>query len=866
VSVVWPAPTWQAGAFNTKVNTQGSTTFRNVPDVSVYGDFDTGGYDVFLTTPGTSKGTWQNFNGTSAACPIWAAYIADVNEQLVADGSHNLGFFNPTIYPLAESSTYAHDFHDISDGSTNGFYKAVAGYDNSTGWGSFNGANLFTDLTGSVLTTTTAIASSANPATIGQTVVLKASVTGNSPSGSIDFTVDGSDEGSVAMSKGAASYSATNLSIGTHTVTASYSGDSYNAPSSGTFSQVVNAHASKVAISTSNGTGALVYSQGFTITVAVTGSSPTGSVWIYIDGVQTLFVNVPPTTATQSWSFYSVGKHTLYATYTGDNVNAPSTSPTLTETVNKDATTTNLLVYPQPTIAGQSVSISASVVTNAPAESSSNLGGTLTFYDGNAVLDTPLKLDAYDSAAINVSSFATGSHSITAVYSGDANDLGSRASQDIDVAAPQVTGIFPNEGPLKGGATATILGANFPAGATVKFGTVPATHVVVGSSASITCTVPAGSAGKVDVIVVTPYGSSTPNPPFDQYTYDPLPTVASVSPNDGPLAGVPVTITGSGFVVGRTTVKFGKVVATGGVAVLNPTTIKCTAPAGSAGTVDVIVTTTGGQSSVSSGDKFTYEPVPTVSSLSHTAGPLVGLGLEITGTGFVPKATTVMFGKVAAAPNLLTVVNATTITCSAPPEAAGTVDVTVTTPGGVSVPTKADKFTYEAVPAVSSVSPSSGPMAGGTLVTLTGAGFVAGATVQVGNGVGTQVTVVSPTAITFKTPPGTVSAAYVTVTTPGGTSPKVPASVFRYDAVPTVTKIAPTGGPTTGGTAVTVTGTGFVAGATVKFGTVAATSVTVSSATTVTCKSPAHSAATVDVTVSTPGGTSAAVAADKFSY
>jgi hypothetical protein len=106
----------------------------------------------------------------------------------------------------------------------------------------------------------------------------------------------------------------------------------------------------------------------------------------------------------------------------------------------------------------------------------------------------------------------------------------------------------------------------------------------------------------------------------------------------------------------------------------------------------------------------------------------------------------------------------------------------------------------------------------------------------------------------------------VLVTTAGGTSATVTAGNFTYDPIPTVTSLKPASGPIAGGTAVTITGTGFVAGATVKFGTVAATSVVLVSSTTLTCKSPAEAAATVNVTVTTVGGTSAAVTGDKFTY
>ena len=104
------------------------------------------------------------------------------------------------------------------------------------------------------------------------------------------------------------------------------------------------------------------------------------------------------------------------------------------------------------------------------------------------------------------------------------------------------------------------------------------------------------------------------------------------------------------------------------------------------------------------------------------------------------------------------------------------------------------------------------------------------------------------------------------VTTPGGTSATSAADQFTYDPIPTVTSISPTGGPVAGGTTVTITGTGFTGVTAVKFGTAAATSYTVVSATSITAVSPVGTAGTVDITVTTPGGTSATSAADKFTY
>jgi hypothetical protein len=172
-----------------------------------------------------------------------------------------------------------------------------------------------------------------------------------------------------------------------------------------------------------------------------------------------------------------------------------------------------------------------------------------------------------------------------------------------------------------------------------------------------------------------------------------------------------------------------------------------------------------------------------------------------------------------------------------------------------------------AAPTVTGISPSSGPAAGGTPVTITGIGFTGATAVDFGTQAATDVTVVSATTITATSPAGS-GAVDVTVVTPGGTSATSPADRFTYTAAvaaPSVTGISPDTGPAAGGTLVTITGSGFTGATAVEFGTNAATNATVVSATTITADSPAG-AGTVDVAVTTPSGTSATSPADEFTY
>jgi hypothetical protein len=129
----------------------------------------------------------------------------------------------------------------------------------------------------------------------------------------------------------------------------------------------------------------------------------------------------------------------------------------------------------------------------------------------------------------------------------------------------------------------------------------------------------------------------------------------------------------------------------------------------------------------------------------------------------------------------------------------------------------------------------------------------------------TSFSVVSSTQITAVSPPQAAGFHNIYVTTPVGTSAPVADDQFTYVAA-IVSSISPTSGPTTGGTTVTITGAGFTGATKVAFGTDAATSFNVVSSTLITAVSPPQAAGFHNIYVTTPVGTSAPVAADRFTY
>lgn len=427
-------------------------------------------------------------------------------------------------------------------------------------------------------------------------------------------------------------------------------------------------------------------------------------------------------------------------------------------------------------------------------------------------------------------------------------------------AAPTVDSLSPASGSTAGGYSVVITGTGFTASSTVAVD-VTSVNVTYNSPTQLTIiSMPPHAAGTVDVLVTTPGEGTNTNTAADDFTYIAPPAVSGLSPTSGSTAGGnTVTITGLGF-TGANAVNFGgSIVAP---TVVNDTTITVTAPAHVAGTVDVLVVhPTNGTSANTVADNYTYLGVPVVSGLTPSTGPIAG-GNTVTITGLSLTGTlSVNFGGVSVA---FTQVNDTTLTVTAPAHAAGTVDVLVTTGQGTSANTAADDYLYGDLPTVTSISPTTGPIAGGTVVTITGTGFTGATSVTFG-GTAAVFSVTNATTISATAPAHTAGTVDVLVTTPSGTSANTAADNFIYTSGPTVTSISPKFGPVEGGTLVTITGSGFTGATSVTFGATSVTP-TVVNDTTITATSPARAAGTVDVRVVTPLGTSANTAADDFVY
>lgn len=244
---------------------------------------------------------------------------------------------------------------------------------------------------------------------------------------------------------------------------------------------------------------------------------------------------------------------------------------------------------------------------------------------------------------------------------------------------------------------------------------------------------------------------------------------------------------------------------------------------------------------------------PTLTSLTPDRGPETGNTLvTITGSGFT-GATGVTFDGLSG--TTVTVVNDTTITVRTPAHAPATVNVLVQHPNGASNP---GSFTYLPLVAVTQIAPDFGPEAGGTTVTITGA-CLAGASGVLFDGVAGTAFSETGGVITVTTPAHAPGFVDVTIQGAPGCGTLVVPDGFQYisASAPVITAITPNTGPQTGGTPVTITGTGFTGATAVTFDGSTGTTFTVVSDTQITVTSPAHAPGLARVVVQHPNGPSA---------
>jgi len=446
----FPKPSWQTGAGVP------SDSVRDVPDVSISASADHDGY--MICTSGSCSGGISHatiVGGTSASAPVFAGIVTLLNQFV---GGGGLGNINSTLYQVAQTTTNG-IFHDVTTGNnivpcTQGStscpssapfqfgYKAGTGYDQVTGLGSVDANALVTKYSGTAgATTTTTITSSSLTANANTSVTFTATVTtagSSSPTGTVNFSDGSTQIGSGTISSGKATFQTTSLSVGGHSISANYVGDSKNAPSTSAVltETILSAGTSPTTTTVVPGV-AVTYGTSVTFTANVTPTTATNTVTFEDAGSPLGFSTLVSGSTVSPVFILSAGTHSITGQYSGDTINKPSLSAAVSQLVNKANTTTTITAFSSPMSSGASVTFTATVLGTATVPT-----GSVTFMDGSTALPgTGGTVNSSGVATLTTSGIVSpGSHLITAVYGGDTNYSGSTSAvKSISVNAANFT-------------------------------------------------------------------------------------------------------------------------------------------------------------------------------------------------------------------------------------------------------------------------------------------------------------------------------------------------------------------------------------------------------------------------------------------
>jgi Bacterial Ig-like domain (group 3) len=374
----------------------------------------------------------------AGSVPVGAVTFRDQNGTI---GTGTLGSTGQASFSTSTLSTSSHTI--------------TASYVGSSEFGASNDASSLTPLVQVVAKASTAagaVASSANPAVRGQKITLSASFTAvgpgsGVPTGKVTFSDQNGSLGAGTLSAtGVATFSTSTLSIATHAITATYAGDAnFSGIASAAFSESVTKAAAIVSVASSP--LASVFSQLVTLTATVRAAPPgagmpTGTVTFkqgtLVLGTGTLALSSATEIATVTTKALPVGSDTLTAVYSGDSVfrtgtGSDSTSP---QQVHKAATTTSLLASANPSVFGQSITLTATIKVTGPGSGTAT--GIVTFKDGNTVLGmgTLHLVGGLNQATASTKALSVGSHALSAIYAGSSSFVTSStfATQQVNKA------------------------------------------------------------------------------------------------------------------------------------------------------------------------------------------------------------------------------------------------------------------------------------------------------------------------------------------------------------------------------------------------------------------------------------------------
>ena len=273
----------------------------------------------------------------------------------------------------------------------------------------------------------TALATSASEITEGDSITLTATVTADTPTGTVEFFDGAVSLGSVAVTAGEAELVTTALAAGSRSITAVYSGDVDTNPSTSSPASVNVLTDASVALSVDDDTPTA--GDEITFTATVTGDSPTGTVEFFDGAVSLGSAPVAGGEAALSTSSLAVGVHSVTAVYSGDGSNDGDTSSAQSVTVLTEVAISIETSDPNPGV-GEEITLTATVTGDNPT-------GTVEFFDGDTSLGTAPLVDGV--ATITTDALPSGTRDVTAVYSGDANNGGSPSpTAEIEVSEPAI--------------------------------------------------------------------------------------------------------------------------------------------------------------------------------------------------------------------------------------------------------------------------------------------------------------------------------------------------------------------------------------------------------------------------------------------
>jgi hypothetical protein len=513
-----------------------ATTVTSSPNPSIYGQF------VTFTAHVSSSG------GTPTGTVTFMNSLASLGAAPLVNGTATL-----TMSP-----------------TTAGSYAVTAVYSGDSTIEVSNSAPI--TQTVNQATSAITIASSVNPSLYNQTITFTAVVSSNSgtPPGYVTF-MDGTNSLSlVTLSNGNATFSTSGLSLGSHSITANYAGHQDFTDASASVKQIVNQDPSTTALA--SGLNPSIAGQSVTYSATVTSqfSTPSGTL-TFLDGATSLGIaNLINGVASFTGLRPTAGTHSITASYNGDNYNLPSTT-SLVQTVNKATTVVTLAASSNPASVNQSVSFLPLVTS----QYGSSVSGTITFKQGTKTLATL----PYRTPYANVFTPA-GTYPISAIYSGDSQNLASTTVLNEVIVAPATTNTS-----VVSSINPTVIGQSvtFTASITSAAGSIPNGEVVTfydGATATGTGTTAAGTA-----TLTTSFLSAVPHAIKASYSGDvyfkpsfsTITEVVALAPSITNLTSSPnPSIHGQAVVLTATVTTSAPVGATGSVTFKNGTTTLAT--------------------------------------------------------------------------------------------------------------------------------------------------------------------------------------------------------------------------------------------------------------------------------------------------